>query len=164
MIRVGHGFDVHAFGGDKPLILGGVTIEHCSGLIAHSDGDVLLHAVCDALLGAAALGDIGLHFPDTDEKFAGANSRDLLRNVVSLINEKKYSVNNIDVTVIAQTPKMAPHINSIRENIAHDLKIVLEQVNVKATTTEALGYVGRKEGIAVHAVTLLESLSLESSL
>lgn len=161
MLRIGHGFDVHAFGGDKPLILGGVLIEHSVGLIAHSDGDVLLHAVCDALLGAAALGDIGKHFPDTEQKYAGANSRDLLRCVISLITEEKYRVNNLDVTVVAQTPKMSPHIDLIRENIAQDLKLEINQVNVKATTTEALGYVGRKEGIAVHAVTLLESFNHE---
>ena len=164
MIRIGHGFDVHAFGGDKPLILGGVTIEYKSGLIAHSDGDVLLHAVCDALLGAAALGDIGKHFPDTDEKFAGADSRMLLRKVVSLVKQKQYSVNNLDITVVAQAPKMASHIEKIRVNIAQDLDIDVEQVNVKATTTEALGYVGRKEGIAVHAVTLLNSLLSKSNM
>jgi len=155
MIRIGHGFDVHAFGGNKPLILGGVKVEHPVGLIAHSDGDVLLHAVCDALLGAAALGDIGQHFPDTEQKFAGADSRELLKRVFCLISDKHYLVNNLDVTVVAQTPKMSPHINAIRENIAQDLKLTVDQVNIKATTTEALGYVGRKEGIAVHAVTLL---------
>ncbi|TQV87461.1 2-C-methyl-D-erythritol 2,4-cyclodiphosphate synthase [Aliikangiella coralliicola] len=158
MIRIGHGFDVHAFGGDKPLILGGVEVSDHIGLIAHSDGDVLLHAVCDALLGAAALGDIGRHFPDTDADFAGADSRILLSEVVSLVENANYNINNIDVTVIAQTPKMAPHIESIRKNIATDLKVQINQVNVKATTTEALGYVGRKEGIAVHAVVLLEAV------
>ena len=156
MIRIGHGFDVHAFGGDKPLVLGGVAIEHPIGLVAHSDGDVLLHAVCDALLGAAALGDIGKHFPDTDSSYAGADSRELLRAVVEKLVDKQYSVNNLDVTVIAQTPKMTPYIEAIRANVAKDLKVELELINVKATTTEALGYVGRKEGIAVHAVCLIE--------
>lgn len=155
MLRIGHGFDVHAFGGEKHLILGGVTIREHIGLLAHSDGDVLLHAICDALLGAAALGDIGRHFPDTDKRYAGINSRELLRKVVALLAEKNYRVNNLDVTVIAQTPKMQPHINAIQSNIAADLNIQFDQVNVKATTTEALGYIGRKEGIAVHAVTLL---------
>jgi 2-C-methyl-D-erythritol 2,4-cyclodiphosphate synthase len=161
MIRIGHGFDVHAFGGNKPLVLGGVKIDHDTGLIAHSDGDVLLHAVCDALLGAAGLGDIGKHFPDTDVKFTGIDSRVLLRKVISLVMERQCSVNNLDVTVIAQVPKMAPHIDEIRVNIAQDLNIDIGQVNVKATTTEALGYVGRKEGIAVHAVTLLNSKTSE---
>lgn len=157
MIRIGHGFDVHAFGGDKPLIIGGVTIDHHVGLIAHSDGDVLLHAVCDALLGAAALGDIGQHFPDTEKQYANVDSRSLLKHVYTLINTKTLKVNNLDITIVAQTPKMSPHISSMRENIAQDLELEIEQVNVKATTTEALGYVGRKEGIAVHAVTILES-------
>jgi len=157
MIRIGHGFDVHAFGGDKPLILGGVIIDNHLGLIAHSDGDVLLHAVCDALLGALALGDIGEHFPDTEQKYAGIDSRVLLRKVVSLIARNNYRVNNLDITVVAQTPRMASHIASIRNNIAQDLKLSVAQINVKATTTEALGYVGRKEGIAVHAIVLLET-------
>lgn len=160
MLRIGHGYDVHAFGGGKPLILGGVTIPQHQGLIAHSDGDVLLHAVCDALLGAAALGDIGQHFPDTDSEFEGADSRVLLRAVFDLIQSKNYSVGNLDVTVIAQTPKMAPHIQTIRENLAEDLSVNLEQINVKATTTEKLGFVGKKEGIAVHAVTIIETANL----
>lgn len=158
MIRVGHGFDVHAFGGDKKLILGGVKIDSHLGLIAHSDGDVLLHAVCDALLGAAALGDIGQHFPDNDESFANIDSRELLRKVYVLLLNKNYQINNLDITVIAQTPKVSPHIRLINQNIAQDLKLNIEQVNVKATTTEALGYVGRKEGIAVHAVVLIETV------
>ncbi|WP_196137872.1 2-C-methyl-D-erythritol 2,4-cyclodiphosphate synthase [Aliikangiella sp. G2MR2-5] len=155
MIRIGHGFDVHAFGGDKPLILGGVVFENHQGLLAHSDGDVVLHAVCDSLLGAAALGDIGKHFPDNDPAFSGADSRVLLKEVVRLVSSKCYQVSNLDITVVAQTPKMSPKIESIRANIAQDLSISLDQVNVKATTTEALGYVGRKEGIAVHCVCLL---------
>lgn len=155
MIRIGHGFDVHAFGGDEPLVLGGVTIAGHQGLIAHSDGDVVLHAVCDALLGALALGDIGKHFPDSDDAYAGADSRDLLRHVFQLINEHGYSLSNLDVTVIAQSPRMADHIDSMRENIAEDLQASVSQINVKATTTEKLGYVGRKEGISVHAVCIV---------
>ena len=156
MIRIGHGFDVHAFGGDNKLILGGVEFNDHQGLIAHSDGDVLLHAVCDALLGAAALGDIGKHFPDNDESYKGADSRELLREVVAQVHNLNYRINNIDVTVIAQTPRMAQSIEPIRQNLAADLEAELDQINVKATTTEKLGYVGRKEGIAVHAVCLLE--------
>jgi len=155
MIRIGHGYDVHAFGGDKPLILGGVRIEGHQGLLAHSDGDVLLHAICDALLGAAALGDIGKHFPDNDAQFANANSRNLLRQVVSLLHAQQWAPQNIDISVIAETPKMSPHIDEMRNNIAHDLQLEKSAVNVKATTTEKLGYIGRKEGIAVHAVTLI---------
>ncbi len=156
MIRIGHGFDVHAFGGEAPLILGGVKIQDHQGLIAHSDGDVLLHAVCDALLGAAALGDIGTHFPDSDQAYENADSRELLKKVMLQLSQQGYSVGNLDVTVIAQTPRMLPHIQSIKNNLASDLDISAQQVNVKATTTEALGYVGRKEGIAVHAVTLIQ--------
>lgn len=157
MIRIGHGYDVHKFGVGDQVILGGVTIAHSHGLIAHSDGDVVLHALADALLGAAALGDIGQHFPDTDPEFSGADSRELLRHVVSLVSET-YCVNNVDVTIIAQAPKMAPHIQEMRKFIASDLCIDVTQVNVKATTTEKLGFVGRQEGIAVHAVTLIESV------
>lgn len=157
MLRVGHGYDVHAFGGDKPLILGGEKIHKHIGLRAHSDGDVVLHAICDALLGALALGDIGAHFPDTDESYAGANSRDLLRQVFSLVSKKGYQINNLDVTIIAQTPKMSPHILNIRKNLAEDLAVSLEQISVKATTTEMLGFIGRKEGIAVHAYCLINA-------
>ena len=132
-----------------------MQIPHSRGLKAHSDGDVALHALADALLGAAALGDIGQHFPDTDEAYAGADSRVLLRHVMSLVADKGYRVGNVDVTIIAQAPKMAPHIRSMRDCIAEDLQVRLDDVNVKATTTEKLGYVGRKEGIAVHAVALL---------
>ena len=155
MLRIGHGYDVHAFGGDKPLVLGGIHIQNHQGLIAHSDGDVLLHAVCDALLGAAALGDIGKHFPDTDSAYANANSRVLLKSVINLLKEKSYQVSNLDVTVIAQTPKMAPHISAIIENLAADMNVAADCINVKATTTESLGFIGRKEGIAVHAVVLI---------
>lgn len=155
MIRIGHGFDVHKFGGSGPVIIGGVAIEHSQGLIAHSDGDVALHALCDALLGACAMGDIGHHFPDTDDEFKGADSRVLLRHVFSLVKQQGYQLGNLDLTIVAQTPKMAPHIENMRHIIADDLNAQISQVNVKATTTEALGYVGRKEGISTHAVVLL---------
>lgn len=155
-MRIGHGFDVHKFGGNGPITLGGVRIDYEQGLVAHSDGDVALHALSDALLGAVALGDIGKHFPDTDDAYEGADSRVLLRHVFSLVQEKGYKLANADITIIAQAPKMAPHINAMRECIAADLQCELDQVNVKATTTEKLGYTGRKEGIACHAVVLLE--------
>ncbi|MCG8670396.1 MAG: 2-C-methyl-D-erythritol 2,4-cyclodiphosphate synthase [Pseudomonadales bacterium] len=156
-MRIGHGYDVHRFGDGDHVVLGGVQIDYEMGLIAHSDGDVVLHALADALLGAAALGDIGQHFPDTDPKFSGADSRELLRHVVSLVSDD-YAISNADITIIAQAPKMAPHIADMRKNIASDLCIDISQVNVKATTTEKLGYIGRKEGIAVHTVTLIESV------
>ncbi|MBD9677114.1 2-C-methyl-D-erythritol 2,4-cyclodiphosphate synthase [Pseudomonas sp. PDM18] len=154
-MRIGHGYDVHRFAEGDFITLGGVRIPHKFGLIAHSDGDVLLHALSDALLGACALGDIGKHFPDTDPQFKGADSRALLRHVLSLVEAKGWKVENVDTTIIAQAPKMAPHIQSMRETIAADLKVELDQVNVKATTTEKLGFTGREEGIAVHAVALL---------
>ncbi len=153
--RIGHGFDVHAFGGEGPITLGGVKIDYSQGLLAHSDGDVVLHAVADALLGAVALGDIGHHFPDTDAAFKGIDSRILLRKVFSDVKTLGYQIGNLDVTIMAQAPKMAPHINAMREVLALDLETNLMQVNVKATTTEKLGFVGRKEGIAVEAVVLL---------
>ena len=155
MLRIGHGFDAHKFGGDKPLILGGVAIPDYQGLLAHSDGDVVLHAVCDALLGAAALGDIGTHFSDQDSEFADIDSRKLLRRVMSMLADKQLKPVNLDITICAQAPKMAPHIGAMRQVIADDCELMLDEVNVKATTTEKMGYVGRKEGIAVHAVTLL---------
>lgn len=155
MIRIGHGFDVHAFGGNGPLIIGGVSIPYSMGLIAHSDGDVALHALTDALLGAAALGDIGKLFPDTDMQYKGADSRGLLRQAFALIQEKGYKVGNVDVTIIAQAPKMRPYIDEMRAVIATDLACSIEQVNVKATTTEKLGFTGRGEGIACEAVALL---------
>ncbi|UTW08739.1 2-C-methyl-D-erythritol 2,4-cyclodiphosphate synthase [Pseudomonas benzenivorans] len=154
-MRIGHGYDVHRFGEGEFVTLGGVQIPHKFGLIAHSDGDVLLHALSDALLGAAALGDIGQHFPDTDPRFKGADSRALLRHVLGLIQAKGWRVGNVDATIVAQAPKMAPHIPAMRERIAADLQVDLDQVNVKATTTEKLGFTGREEGIAVHAVALL---------
>jgi len=156
MIRIGHGYDVHAFGGSKPLVLGGVSISKHIGLLAHSDGDVVIHSICDALLGASALGDIGHHFPDTSAEFEGADSRGLLRKVFELIVDQKLSINNLDITIIAQTPKMAAHIKEMQMNISSDLNLQINQVNLKATTTENLGYIGRKEGIAVHCVCLLE--------
>jgi 2-C-methyl-D-erythritol 2,4-cyclodiphosphate synthase len=156
LIRIGHGYDVHAFGGDKPLILGGLVFKDHQGLIAHSDGDVLLHAICDSLLGAASLRDIGYHFPDTDKQYANANSLTLLSQVLLLLQTKNYKINNLDITVIAQTPIMSDHIENITDNICRTLSINIEQCNVKATTTEHLGYIGRKEGIAVHCVCLIE--------
>lgn len=154
-MRIGHGYDVHRFGEGEFITLGGVRISHKFGLIAHSDGDVLLHALSDALLGAAALGDIGRHFPDTDPQFKGADSRALLRHVLGLVRGKGWRVGNVDATIVAQAPKMAPHIEKMRELIAADLEVETDQVNVKATTTEKLGFAGREEGIAVHAVALL---------
>ncbi|SDU28567.1 2-C-methyl-D-erythritol 2,4-cyclodiphosphate synthase [Geopseudomonas guangdongensis] len=154
-MRIGHGYDVHRFGEGEFITLGGVRIPHRFGLIAHSDGDVLLHALSDALLGAAALGDIGRHFPDTDPQFKGADSRVLLRHVLGLIHAKGWRVGNLDATIVAQAPKMAPHIEAMRAHIAADLQIEPDAVNVKATTTEKLGFAGREEGIAVHAVALL---------
>ena len=158
-IRIGHGYDVHKFGGDGPLVIAGVNIEYSMGLVAHSDGDVALHALCDALLGALAMGDIGNHFPDTDPDFAGVDSRKLLRHVVALVQEKGFELGNLDLTIVAQAPKMAPHIEQMRRNIASDLHGQLDQVNVKATTTEKLGFAGRKEGIACYAVVLLQAVS-----
>ncbi len=156
MIRVGQGYDVHRFKDEGEVILGGVTIPYEKGLEAHSDGDVVLHALCDALLGAAALGDIGKHFPDTDPEFKGADSRVLLRHVYKVVKQKGYKLGNADITIIAQAPKMAPHIIAMCENIAMDLETVVENINVKATTTEKLGFEGRKEGIAVQAIVLIE--------
>lgn len=154
-MRIGHGYDVHRFTEGDFITLGGVRIPHRFGLLAHSDGDVVLHALSDALLGAAALGDIGRHFPDTDPAFKGADSRALLRHVLGLVQAKGWRVGNVDATIIAQAPKMAPHIETMRGNIAEDLQVELDAVNVKATTTEKLGFTGREEGIAVHAVALL---------
>lgn len=154
-MRIGQGYDVHRFGEGEFITLGGVRIPHKFGLLAHSDGDVLLHALCDALLGAAALGDIGRHFPDTDARYKGIDSRELLRHVVALLGEHGWKVGNVDSTIIAQAPKMAPHIAQMVDNIAADLQVEAGQVNVKATTTEKLGFAGREEGIAVHAVALL---------
>ncbi|MFG6177100.1 2-C-methyl-D-erythritol 2,4-cyclodiphosphate synthase [Halomonas sp. THAF12] len=154
-MRIGHGFDVHRFGEGDHLKIGGVAIPFDRGFIAHSDGDVLLHAICDALLGACALGDIGRHFPDTDPAWAGADSRELLRRVVAQVHEAGYRVGNLDATVMAQAPKLAPHVEAMAEAIAADLAVARGAVNVKATTTERLGFTGRGEGIAAEAVVLL---------
>lgn len=155
MIRIGHGFDVHAFGQDRTLMIGGVAVPYHTGFIAHSDGDVALHALTDALLGAVALGDIGKLFPDTDMQFKDIDSRILLREAFRQVHEKGYQIGNVDVTIIAQAPKMRPHIDAMRAVIAADLQCDMEQVNVKATTTEKLGFTGRREGIACEAVVLL---------
>ncbi|GLO59920.1 2-C-methyl-D-erythritol 2,4-cyclodiphosphate synthase [Vibrio sp. MACH09] len=155
MIRIGHGFDVHKFGGDGPVIIGGVAIPYSQGLIAHSDGDVALHALTDALLGALAEGDIGTHFPDNDERWKDVDSRELLKEVYRLAQQRGYQIGNLDVTIIAQAPKMLPYIQAMREAIAEDVQTSIDNVNVKATTTEKLGFTGRKEGIACEAVVLL---------
>ncbi len=155
-MRVGQGFDVHQLVEGRKLIMGGVEIPYERGLLGHSDADVLLHAICDALLGAAALGDIGHHFPDSDPRYKGIDSRQLLREVMQLLKDKGYGVVNLDATIIAQAPKMAPHIQQMVANIAADLGVEVGCVNVKATTTEKLGYTGRGEGIAAQAVCLIE--------
>ncbi|WP_339119552.1 2-C-methyl-D-erythritol 2,4-cyclodiphosphate synthase [Halomonas sp. BMC6] len=154
-MRIGHGFDVHRFGPGDHLMIGGVKLPFDHGFVAHSDGDVLLHAISDALLGACALGDIGRHFPDTDPAWKGADSRGLLRHVVALVRGEGFEVVNLDATIMAQAPKMAPHIEAMRTAIAETLGVTLGQVNVKATTTERLGFTGRGEGIAAEAVVLL---------
>lgn len=155
-MRIGQGFDVHQLVEGRKLIMGGVEIPYERGLLGHSDADVLLHAICDALLGAAALGDIGRHFPDSDPRYKGIDSRHLLREVIQLLRDKGYGVVNLDATIIAQAPKMAPHIEQMAANIAADLGVETGCVNVKATTTEKLGYTGRGEGIAAQAVCLIE--------
>ncbi|CAK0755034.1 2-C-methyl-D-erythritol 2,4-cyclodiphosphate synthase [Gammaproteobacteria bacterium] len=154
-MRVGHGFDAHCFSSDRVLILGGVTIQFDRGLLAHSDGDVVIHALCDALLGAAGLGDIGRHFPDTSMEFAGIDSRELLRRVMACLRRIGLIVGNVDITIVAQVPRLAPYLETMRMNLASDLEVSVGQVNVKATTTERMGYTGREEGIAAHAVALL---------
>lgn len=158
-MRIGHGFDVHAFGEGSAVRVGGVSIPHTRGVVAHSDGDVALHALCDALLGAAGLGDIGGMFPDTDPRWQGADSRDLLRAVVARVAEQGLRVANVDLTLVAQAPRMAAHIPQMRAHIAADLGIEAGRVNVKATTTERMGYIGRGEGLAAYAVALLEDAS-----
>jgi 2-C-methyl-D-erythritol 2,4-cyclodiphosphate synthase len=155
-MRIGHGYDVHAFGPGDKIVIGGVVIPHHHGLIAHSDGDVLLHALCDALLGAAALGDIGKHFPDTDMQYRNADSRSLLRMVYAKIGQLGWKIANADMTIVAQAPRMATYIPRMVETIAADLQSGVNQINVKATTTERLGFAGREEGIACYAVVLLE--------
>ncbi len=155
MIRIGHGYDVHKLVEGRDLILGGVKIPHTLGLLGHSDADVLLHAISDSLLGALALGDIGKHFPDTDPRYKGADSLVLLQHVVALIHEKGYAVGNLDAVILAQKPKLAPHIDAMRENIARVCEIPVTSVSVKATTEERLGFTGREEGISAHCVVLL---------
>ena len=160
-MRIGHGYDVHAFGDGDHIMLCGVRIAHQNGLMAHSDGDVALHALTDALLGALALGDIGHHFPDDDPAFEGADSRQLLRQVIALVKARGFVLGNADLTIIAQAPKLASYIAAMRQNLSEDLGGDIDLINIKATTTEKLGFVGREEGIAVHAVVLLkESPSL----
>ena len=154
-MRIGHGYDVHRLVEDRKLIMGGVEIPYEKGLLGHSDADVLLHAIADALLGALAMGDIGKHFPDTDPAFKGADSMKLLEHVVGLIGAKGYCVGNLDATIIAQKPKMAPYIQTMRENIARACGVEVDRINVKATTEEGLGFTGTGEGISAHAVVLL---------
>jgi len=154
-MRIGHGYDAHVFTSGKPLILGGVTIPHEYGLKAHSDGDAVIHALCDAMLGAAALGDIGTHFPDTDASYANIDSRILLRKIVTIFAEKELIISNADITVVAQAPKLLPYITQMRTNLADDMDIPVGHINIKATTTEGMGFVGRKEGLAVYAVVLI---------
>ncbi len=155
IIRVGHGYDVHKLTENRHLILGGVDIPYEKGLLGHSDADVLLHAIMDALLGAAALGDIGTHFPDNDPAYLGADSMELLRKVCALLREKNYAVSNIDATVIAQQPKLKPYIEQMRENIAKTMALDTDRISIKATTEEKLGFTGRKEGISAHCVALI---------
>ena len=153
--RIGHGYDVHALGEGLPLVLGGVKIAHTKGCIAHSDGDVVIHALCDALLGAAALGDIGLHFPDTSADFAGIDSKILLRRVVAMLRERGYEIGNVDCTISMQRPKLRPHIDAMRAAMAEAMGIAVDRVSVKATTTERLGFEGREEGVSTSAVALI---------
>ncbi len=158
MIRIGHGYDVHKFGGKGPIVLCGESIPYDKGLIAHSDGDVAIHALCDALLGALAMGDIGKHFPDTSTQFENIDSMILLEKVYNLVTENGYQLNNADLTIAAQAPKLAPHIVNMQTNISIKLGVNINQISVKATTTEGLGFVGRKEGIEAHAVVIVQPL------
>ena len=158
-MRIGHGFDVHKFGGEGPIVLAGITIDFAHGFIAHSDGDVAIHALCDAILGALCLADIGNHFPDTDREFENIDSRILLRHVVTLMQQQGYEIGNVDITIVAQAPKIAPHLVAMRTILASDLATDIGNVNVKATTTEKLGFEGRKEGVSVHAVALLKAIN-----
>ncbi len=157
-MRVGHGYDAHKFKEGGRLVLGGVHVSYHKSLKAHSDGDVLIHALCDALLGAAGMGDIGRHFPDSADKYKDIDSRELLRHVVKMLDEEKLQVSNTDITVIAQEPKLSPHISEMLSNLSDDLEISSDRINIKATTTEGMGFAGREEGIAVHAVVLLKEV------
>ena len=154
--RIGHGFDVHAFGDGDHLMLGGVRVPHARGVLAHSDGDVVIHALCDAILGALALGDIGRHFPPSDQRWKGADSRMFLRHCAALARERGWRLGNADVTVVCERPKISPHADAMRANLAQDLDVDIDAISIKATTTETLGFTGRGEGIAAHAVCLLE--------
>jgi 2-C-methyl-D-erythritol 2,4-cyclodiphosphate synthase len=157
-MRIGHGYDVHQLVVDRKLVLGGVSIEHHKGLLGHSDADVLLHAVCDAVIGALGLGDIGQHFSDSDAQYKGADSRVLLRHVISLMRQNKYELGNLDATIAAQQPKLAPHLAAMKVNLANDFSCPQSKLNIKATTTEKLGFVGREEGIEAHAVVILNPI------
>ncbi len=157
--RIGHGYDVHRFGQGDFIILGGIKIPHNHGFIAHSDGDVLIHSLCDALLGSIAAGDIGQHFPDSDDQYKDIDSRLLLEKINQLLKRDQYLIANIDISIVAQTPKMSPHIQSMRQNLANVLNIAHTQINIKATTTEKLGFTGRQEGIAVHSVVMVYSIT-----
>lgn len=154
-MRIGQGFDVHAFGEGDHVMLGGVRVAHTQGVLAHSDGDVVLHALCDALLGALALGDIGMHFPPSDEKWRGADSRDFVRAIAAMLTERGYELGNADMTVICEAPKVGPHAQAMREVIASDLGVDIDRISIKATTTETLGFTGRREGIAALATVLV---------
>lgn len=156
-MKIGHGYDVHQLVPERKLILGGVEIAHHKGLLGHSDADVLLHAICDAILGALGLGDIGKHFPDTDQQYAGANSRLLLKRVADLMHNDEYEIGNLDATIAAQAPKLATHLSQMKTNIAADLACGENRINIKATTTEKLGFVGREEGIEAHAVVIIKT-------
>ena len=157
--RIGHGYDVHRFGEGDFIVLGGIKIPHNHGFIAHSDGDVLIHSLCDALLGSIAAGDIGQHFPDSDDQYKDIDSRLLLEKINQLLKRNQYLIANIDISIVAQTPKMSPHIQSMRQSLANVLNIAHTQINIKATTTEKLGFTGRQEGIAVHSVVMVYSIT-----
>ncbi len=159
-LRIGQGFDVHAFTDGEFVTLGGVRIPHTRGVLAHSDGDVLLHSLCDALLGAAGLGDIGMHFPDTDARWRGVDSREFVRHVETLLAMRGFEVVNVDVTLLAESPRLGKHRDAMRSNIAKDLQIVPERVNIKATTTEKLGFIGRSDGLACQAIALIQKKAL----
>lgn len=157
-MRIGHGYDVHKFGGEGPIVLAGINIPYQHGFIAHSDGDVAIHALCDAILGALCLADIGNHFPDTSSEYENIDSANLLSHVVTLMQEKHYKIGNVDITIVAQAPKIAPHLMAMRTKLSGLLNTQIDNVNVKATTTEKLGFVGQKQGVAVHAVVLLKEV------